>query len=225
MKQCNFFETNEDFEKYLEDYKLCKKNGKRVHETVPTYVKFYTVYQYNRDLYRKKINEWLETPEGESRTIFSLYKKHNEILNECYLKDEFGGKKRDCDEKHIFRSSSLNYEPEYSAETKKRTPGLHALIYRELQNMGAIPLLTLMQRVGHTIAPTTFEQQAYELDGLMIHPSEAQAEVKNTWHLSIKERVLIHKKYLSMLRNRDKVLYSSLKSIQNHTGFIINKGE
>ena len=91
--------------------------------------------------------------------------------------------------------------------------------------MGVIPLLTLMQRVGHTIAPTTFEQQAYELDGLMIHPSEAQAEVKNTWHLSIKERVLIHKKYLSMLRNRDKVLYSSLKSIQNHTGFIINKGE
>lgn len=219
--QNNLFQDNEEFEEYLKEYELCQKNKKRVHNTVPEFVKFYTIYQYNRDIYKNLMKEWLDTPEGKSRTIFSLLRKHREVLDKSCLKDENNQKLRDCDEKHIFRISSLNYEPEYSSENKKRTPGLHSLIYSELQSMGVISILNIMERVGHTIAPTNFEPQAYELDEMMIHPSEKQVEIKNTWFLPIKDRVIVHKKLLKMLRNRDKKLYSSLTSIQNHTGFII----
>ena len=219
--QGNLFETNQEFAQYLTEYKLCKKNQKRVHNPVPEYVKFYTIYQYDREKYKNLMKEWLDTPSGECRTIFSLYRNHKEILDKSCLRDENNKKLRDCDEKHIFRMSSLHYEPEYSADDKKRTPALHSLLYAELQSIGAIPIFSLMDRIGHTIAPTNFEPKAYELDGMMIHPSEKQVEVKNTWFLPIKDRVIVHKKLLQMFRNRDKELYSSLTSIQNHRGFVM----
>ena len=219
--QGNLFENNVEFTEYLNEYELCKKNKKRVHNPVPEFVKFYTIYQYDREKYKTLMKEWLNTPAGECRTIFSLYRNHKEILDESCLRDENNQKLRDCDEKHIFRNSSLNYEPEYSADDKKRTPGLHSLLYTELQSIGAIPILSVIDRIGHTIAPTNFEPKSYELDGMMIHPSEKQAEIKNTWFLPIKDRVIVHSKLLKMFRNRDKELYSSLTSIQNHRGFVI----
>ena len=219
--QGNLFENNVEFTKYLNEYHICNKNKKRVHNIVPEFVKFYTIYQYNRDTYKNLMNEWLATPEGQSRTIFSLYRKHKEVLDKSCLRDENNHKLRDCDEKHIFRNSSLNYEPEYSAEDKKRTPGLHSLLYSELQSIGAIPILNIMDRIGHTIAPTNFEPKSYELDGLIVHPSDKQVEIKNTWSLPIKDRVIVHSKLLKMFRNRDKELYSSLTSIQKHTGFVM----
>ena len=41
----------------------------RVRYEVPTYIKFYSLYQYDRDKFRQLLNEWLETKEGKNRTL------------------------------------------------------------------------------------------------------------------------------------------------------------
>ena len=89
---------------------------KRIRYEVPTYIKFYSIYQYDRLKFRELMNEWLKTDEGENRTYETLLRKQNKILDICYVRDENGKPLRDCDEKHIFRAGILQkvYEMLYA---------------------------------------------------------------------------------------------------------------
>ena len=217
------FEDTAQSIKEAEEKKRIEQEAKRVHYEIPTYEKFYTLYRYDADKFRVLLNKWLDTPEGKKRTLSSLRRKQQKILEECYLRDEYG-KVLDKDESHIFRYSSLNYEPKFNAKDKRAKAGLHQAIFEELQNRGFISLLTVQERVGHTYAPSYIELECYEWDGLMIHPDEKQAEIKETWQLPLEKRVKKHLRLLRFLRNLDdNLVYGSLKGINSHTGFVIDR--
>jgi hypothetical protein len=75
---------------------------------VPNYLNFYSLYQYDRNKFRELLRDWLKTDEGKNRTLETLQAKQNEILEECYIRDKYGNKLRDSDEKHIFRYQTLH---------------------------------------------------------------------------------------------------------------------
>lgn len=204
-----------------EEKKRIIEESKRVHYEVPTYEKFYSIYRYDDAKFRELLNKWLLTEEGENRTYKSLREKQEEILEECYIRDEFG-RKKDGDEKHIFRYSALNYEPKYNAKDYRAKAGLYQRIYEELQYRKLISLLTVQERTGHTYAPAYVETKCYEFDNLMIHPDEKQAEIKGTWQLPLGQRVKIHLRLLRFLKvMQEEKVYSSFKSIVEGTGFVL----
>ena len=149
---------------------------KRIRYEVPTYIKFYSIYQYDRLKFRELMNVWLKTKEGEKRTLETLKRKQNEILDICYVRDENNKPLRDCDEKHIFRSSILQK--------------LHEQIYAEI--------IFLPQFRVHP-----FTDSSFEVDGLIVYPEEQQAELKDTWNMSLKDRVKAHIKVLRKLRENE----------------------
>ena len=55
--------------------RLPRKIKKRIRYKVPTYIKFYSIYQYDRLLFRKLMNEWLASKEGKNRTLKTLAKE------------------------------------------------------------------------------------------------------------------------------------------------------
>lgn len=77
---------------------VCKK---RIRFKVPTYKKFYSIWQYDRYKFRELLNIHLKNPST------SPYINQWEILDECFVRDKKGLKLRDCDEKHIFRAGVL----------------------------------------------------------------------------------------------------------------------
>ena len=81
---------------------------KRIRYDVPNYLNFYTLYQYDRNKFRELLRAWLKTDEGKRRTVETLQKKQNEILEACYIRDENGNKLKDSDEKHIYRYRTLH---------------------------------------------------------------------------------------------------------------------
>ena len=101
------FSNVEGFEKCQEAFLALPP--KRIRYDTPTYLKFYTVYQYDRLKFRELMNEWLKTEGGkdENRTLAALLKKQREVLEVCYIRDEQGKKIRDSDEKHIYRYITL----------------------------------------------------------------------------------------------------------------------
>lgn len=214
----------EEYQKMFEDEcakKIEIESKKRIHNKIPTYEKLYPIYRYNDAKFRDLLNKWLSTKEGENRTYKSLRKKQEEILEECYLRDEFGRKKYG-DETHIFRYSALNYEPKYNAKDCKVKAGLYQRIYEELQYRKHISLLTVQERVGHTYAPAYVEIKCYEYDGLMIHPDEKQAEIKGTWQLPLEQRIKKHLRLMRFLKYmQEEETYSSFKSIVEGTGFVL----
>lgn len=80
----------------------------RIRYEIPTYIKFYSFYQYDREKFRQLLNDWLKTDEGQNRTLETLETKQNEILEECYCRDKDGNKLRDSDTKHIYRYTTLH---------------------------------------------------------------------------------------------------------------------
>ena len=153
--------------KGFEVYENKKPPNKRVRYLVPTYIKFYSVFQYDREKFRKLLNEWLSTEDGQKRTYETLKKKQNEILKCCYVKDFSKRPLRDSDENHIFRIGALQK------------------IHEKIYNLIGVDL---------------FRVETYEKDGLLVHPDEQQAEVKDTWQMPIKDRVIIHLRLLRLLR-------------------------
>lgn len=80
---------------------------KRVRYDVPTYLKFYSIYQYDRNKFTELLKIWLATDEGKNRTLETLKAKQDEILELCYLRAPDGSKLRDSDEANIFRYKTL----------------------------------------------------------------------------------------------------------------------
>lgn len=81
---------------------------KRVRNKVPTYSKFYSVWQYDREKFRKLLNCWLKTDEGKTRTHNSLLQKQSEILEQCWVLNEDNTRVRDSDAQHIYRYKTLH---------------------------------------------------------------------------------------------------------------------
>lgn len=75
--------------------------GKRIRYEIPTYIKFYSLYQYDRDKFTKLLQIWLDTDAGKNRTIETLKEKQNEILELCYIRDDNGNPLRDSDEQYV----------------------------------------------------------------------------------------------------------------------------
>lgn len=106
MRELSLFTGIKEFEFLEKEYKKLKV-PKRIHYDIPTYLKFYTIYQYDRNKFKEMMKQWIKTEEGQNRTYETLKAKQDEVLEQCYILDETGKRKRDCDEKHIFRYGAL----------------------------------------------------------------------------------------------------------------------
>ena len=172
-----------------------KKEEKRVRYEDPTYLKFYSIYQYDRLKFRELMNDWLNTEEGQNRTYLTLFKKQKEILEQCYMRDENGNKIRDCDEKYIMSTHRLHFELKDSIWEYKSNQGIYERLYFEIKT-SSIELL--------------FKQEGtekYEINKcgyvITIHPDEKQAEIKGSELLSIEERIKLHLKLLRKMRKEN----------------------
>ena len=167
----SLFTGLKEFEEFEQIYQKLQV-PQRIRYIVPTYEKFYTIWQYDRLKFRVLMNEWLRTDEGKYRTLETLRAKQKEVLDQCYILDEYGNKKRDCDEKHIFRYGTLER--------------IHEAIYNEI----------MFKRI---------EGKRYVGDEITLNDEEMQAELKDTWQLSIRDRIKVHIKLLRRLRENNAV--------------------
>lgn len=167
-EEMSLFSNLEGFEELEREYKKIKDKPERIRYKIPTYEKFYSIYQYDRLKFRELMNAWLLSQEGKNRTLETLREKQKEILEQCYILDENGNKKRDCDEIHIYRIGVLQR--------------IRELIFQEI----------MLKRMGGKLL---------QGDYLIVDYEGQQAEMKDTWQFSIKDRVKIHIKLLRRLRN------------------------
>ena len=153
---------------------------------IPTYLKFYTIYQYDRNKFQKLLKVWLQTDEGKERTLETLKAKQNEILELCYLKDEQGNKLRDSDEKHIFRYKTL--------------VKICELLYYQVN---PDIFCTYYEQDGLRVYKDIYTKEDYEYQGKIYKGQQFEnvgASVLNTEELPIKYRVIIHIRLLRLLR-------------------------
>lgn len=186
MEQRSIFDElgeNEEQEA-KEAYKSLLQTG-RIRYEIPTYLKFYTVFQYDRLKFRAELNKWLKTPEGINRTVATLEKKQREILENCFIRDKEGNKLRDSDEPYVL--------------SEYRLQRIHELIYEILVSKGIISLFSIQKRLAHMMNEK-IPEKPYILKGLMIYPEEKQAEIYGSWELPLKDRILVHLKLLKKLR-------------------------
>lgn len=158
----------------------------RIRYEVPTYIKFYTIYQYDREKFTKLLKIWLETDEGKNRTLDTLKAKQDEILELCYKRDENGNKLRDSDENHIFRYPTL--------------AKIYKLIYNQI---GANPFNTFYEQDGLIVSRDVYTKEDYTYQGKIYKGQKfvnVSASVKGTDNLPIKLRVIIHIRLLRLLR-------------------------
>lgn len=158
----------------------------RIRYEVPTYIKFYSIYQYDRFKFTELLKIWLETDEGKNRTLESLKAKQDEILELCYVRDKDGHLLRDSDENHIFRYPTL------------------AKIYNLIYNLiGANPFVESYEQDGLIVSRDVYTKEDYEYQGKMYKGQEfvnVSASIKGTDNLPIKQRVIIHIRLLRLLR-------------------------
>ena len=76
-----------------------KAKKKRIRYKIPTYTKFYSIWQYDRNKFKNLIND---------RKLGLNNYTQAEILEMCFIRDDMGRKQRDSDEKHIFRIAVLH---------------------------------------------------------------------------------------------------------------------
>ena len=90
-----------DFQEYVNN----KKKRKRA--KYPSYVKFFSIYEYDRKKFKKLIDEYFSKNEKQKKIKLLKNLNPHEILNECYLKDKNGKRIRDVGERHIYRLKTL----------------------------------------------------------------------------------------------------------------------
>ena len=162
------------------------EDNKRVRYEVPTYIKFYSLYQYDRDKFTKLLKIWLDTDEGKNRTIETLKAKQDEILELCYIRDEKGNPLKDSDERHIYRIKTL------------------AKIYQAIYNqIGANPFNNDYIKDGLRIVREIYTDEEYEYRGKIYKGQKfvnETASIVNSDSWSIKKRIIIHTRLLRLLR-------------------------
>lgn len=184
------------------------EDNTRIRYEIPTYIKFYTLYQYDREKFTKLLKIWLETDEGKNRTLKTLEAKQNEILELCYKRDKNGNRLRDSDEQYV--------------KWVKPLTKIYELIYNYI---GANPFVESYEQDGLIISRDVYTKEDYEYQGKIYKGQEfvnISASIKGTDNLPIKQRVKMHIKVLKVLQDKDNI-YSSLVSILNNRGFIIKE--
>ncbi len=163
------------------------EDNTRIRYEIPTYLKFYSIYQYDRDKFTKLLKIWLETDEGKNRTLETLKAKQDEILELCYVRDKDGHLLRDSDENHIFRYPTL------------------AKIYNLIYNLiGANPFVKRYEQDGLIVSRDVYTKEDYIYQGKIYKGQEfvnVSASIKGTDNLPIKQRVIIHIRLLRLLRS------------------------
>ena len=158
----------------------------RIRYEVPTYIKFYSIYQYDREKFTKLLKIWLETDEGKNRTLETLKAKQSEILELCYKRDENGNKLRDSDEQYV--------------KWVKPLTTIYELIYNQI---GANPFIEDYEQDGLRIMRDVYTEEDYEYQGKIYKGQKfvnVSASIKGTDNLPIKQRVIIHIRLLRLLR-------------------------
>lgn len=162
------------------------EDNKRVRYEIPTYIKFYSLYQYDRDKFTKLLKIWLDTEEGKNRTIETLKAKQDEILELCYIRDERGNPLKDSDERHIYRIKTL------------------AKIYRAIYNqIGVNPFNNDYVQDGLRIVREIYTDEEYEYRGKIYKGQKfvnESASICGTDGWTIKKRIIIHLRLLRLLR-------------------------
>ena len=162
------------------------EDNTRIRYEIPTYLKFYSIYQYDRDKFTKLLKIWLDTDEGKNRTLETLKAKQDEILELCYVRDKDGHLLRDSDENHIFRYPTL------------------AKIYNLIYNLiGANPFVKSYEQDGLIVSRDVYTKEDYTYQGKIYKGQEfvnVSASIKGTDNLPIKQRVIIHIRLLRLLR-------------------------
>lgn len=136
----------------------------------PDYIKFYTVYQYDRIKFKKLLRKEIARLKPKSDEEFKEIQ--NRILIECYIRDENGKRKRDTDEKHIFR-------------------------YRSLENILNYLYNKLGPRADENVCSCFFDAKE-----IILYPDEEQAEIKGTERLPVFERIKIHIRLLRKVNTK-----------------------
>lgn len=178
-------------------YKPLKINYK-----VPTYIKFYTLYQYDRLKFRKLLNKWLATDEGRNRTYKDLIAKQREFLEQCWVLDENKKRKRDCDEQHIYRYKTLHRILECIAQC--------------LINNYGINTPDMIKYLFHRTNLVIYLPRGEEQEEI-----KPQAELLNAILSDIKTRTIIHLHLLKGLKKgleieeAVRLAYKSLAGFQN----------
>jgi hypothetical protein len=182
-------------EKYFDEPEQIEvEENSRIRYEIPTYIKFYTIYQYDREKFTKLLKIWLNTDEGKNRTLETLKAKQDEILELCYKRDENGNKLRDSDENHIFRYPTL--------------AKIYKLIYNQI---GANPFNTFYEQDGLIVSRDVYTKEDYEYQGKTYKGQKfvnVSASIKGTDNLPIKIRVIIHIRLLRLLRKGFSVWYA-----------------
>ena len=115
---------------------LVEVKKKRIRFKVPTYKKFYSIWQYDREKFRRILNMKLKKYKCVREDL-----TQKEILDMCYIRDNNGLKLRDSDEAHIFRAGTLQriYEKvfEYTGVLPIVTPGAYES-YKTIKRDGLI---------------------------------------------------------------------------------------
>lgn len=158
----------------------------RIRYEVPTYIKFYSIYQYDREKFTKLLKIWLETDEGKNRTLETLKAKQQEILELCYIRDNQGKILKDSDENHIYRYKTL--------------VKIYELIYNQI---GANPFNNNYTQDGLRIIREIYTDEDYTYKGKIYKGQKfinISASIENTDNLPIKARVIIHIRLLRLLR-------------------------
>lgn len=161
----------------------------------PDYIKFYTIYQYDRNKFKNILrNEVKKNPPKNDDEFKELQKK---ILEQCYIRDEKGKKKRDTDEKHIFRYMAL----EKILES----------LFIKLGPRASDNVCSCFFECGAGAKDKIDEILAKHYDGdvgrspsgaleIILYPDEKQAEIKGSWKLPVSERVKIHIRLLRKVK-------------------------
>lgn len=173
-------------EEYFNTPEPAVEGDKRIRYEVPTYIKFYTVFQYDRNKFTELLKIWLNTDEGKNRTFETLKAKQDEILELCYKRDENGNKLRDSDEKHIFRYPTL--------------AKIYTLIYNQI---GANPFNKYYEQDGLIISRDEYTKEDYTYQGKIYKGQKfvnVSASIYGTDNWTIKQRVIIHIRLLRLLR-------------------------
>lgn len=132
--------------------------------------------------------------------IYSFERKDEPIFRHLfYVLDENGNRKHLGDENYIYRYSVLNFQVSHSSrdikilKSKDKKGVVH---YRKIYNKPGI-----YEQIYNELEKEAFDStERVEKDGLIIYPIDKQAEIANTWQLSIKDRIKVHIKLLRGLR-------------------------
>lgn len=160
------------------------ENLKPATEEIPDYIKFYSVYQYDRIKFKKLLKR--EKIKKTPKTIEELKILQKKILKECYIRDVDGKPVRLSDEPHIFR---------YSVLLK-----IYSTIFKEL-GFNEFKEMKETQSDGLIIFNEHYKNENYEYRGQMFKGQNfivCGASIEGSEKLSLKDRIKVH---INFLRN------------------------